>query len=144
MLASAKSESTLNLGQNVIIGGLVVQLIFFGFFIIVSAVFHRRMIATPLHYTIKTTIPWTRYMVVLYFASALIMVRSIYRVAEYVQGSTGVLQSKELFVYIFDGTLMLVCCFLFNIFHPSKILSKSADHQSEDVEMLNETGYRSV
>lgn len=144
MLSSAKSESMMKLGQNVIVAGLVVQIISFGFFIVVSAVFHRRMLATPMHFMVQTTIPWTRYMIVLYSASTLIMIRSIYRVAEYVQGSTGYLQSKEAFVYIFDASLMMICCVLFNIFHPSNILSKSTNGSNEDVEMLNDTGYRNV
>jgi hypothetical protein len=134
----------MKLGQNVIVAGLVVQIISFGFFIVVSAVFHRRMLATPMHFMVQTTIPWTRYMIVLYSASTLIMIRSIYRVAEYVQGSTGYLQSKEAFVYIFDASLMMICCVLFNIFHPSNILSKSTNGSNEDVEMLNDTGYRNV
>ncbi|KAJ5638832.1 hypothetical protein N7528_001222 [Penicillium herquei] len=137
MLSSSKTASGQKLGQDVIVAGLIVQIISFGFFIVVSAVFHRRMLATPMHLMVKTNIPWTRYMKVLYCASALIMVRSIYRVAEYVQGSTGYLQSKEAFVYIFDASLMLICCVLFNVFHPSNILRKSAALGQDDLEMLN-------
>ncbi|KAJ5934303.1 hypothetical protein N7466_003850 [Penicillium verhagenii] len=144
MLATAKSTSSMNLGENIIVGGLFVQVVSFGFFIIISIIFHRRMLATPLHYMVKTQIPWTRYMMVLYAASALILIRSIYRVAEYIQGSTGYLQSKEVFVYICDATLMVICCLLFNAFHPSNILSKSPDvEEREDLEMMNQTGYRS-
>lgn len=145
MLAKATSESSMKLGQNMIIGGLVIQLLFFGFFIIVSVVFHRRMLSTPLHAVAETRIPWTRYMMVLYVASALIMVRSIYRVAEYVQGSTGYLQSHEAFIYLFDAALMFGCCLLFNVFHPSKLLSGSNRVVEDDgLEMMNHRGYKSV
>ncbi|KAJ5654493.1 hypothetical protein N7490_001496 [Penicillium lividum] len=145
MLATAKTTSNVNLGENIIVGGLFVQVISFGLFIIVSIIFHRRMLATPMHALVKTRIPWTRYMKVLYVASALIMVRSIYRVAEYIQGNTGYLQSKEAFVYVFDATLMAICCLIFNVFHPSDILSKTRDiEEREDLEMMTQGGYRTV
>jgi hypothetical protein len=125
-----------------IVVGLFVQILFFGFFMIVCLVFHRRMLATPLHAAGDTRIPWTRYMKVLYIGSVLVLVRSIYRVAEYVQGSDGFLQSKEVFIYVFDAALMFICCLLFNFFHPSKILSGYHKTQDgPDVELLNHGGY---
>ncbi|KAJ5636655.1 uncharacterized protein N7484_009968 [Penicillium longicatenatum] len=143
MLATAKTTSSVSLGENIIVAGLFVQVISFGVFILVSIIFHRRMLMTPMHLLVKTRIPWTQYMRVLYSGSALILVRSIYRVAEYIQGNSGYLQSKEVYVYVFDTTLMVICCLLFNYFHPSDILSKSHDiEEREDLEMMNQAGYR--
>jgi uncharacterized membrane protein YhaH (DUF805 family) len=145
MLATAKTKSKIDLGNNMIVAGLFVQILFFGFFIVVSLVFHVRMLKTPLHAVGDSRIPWTRYMKVLYFASTLVMIRSIYRVAEYVQGTDGYLQSKEAFIYVFDATLMFICCLLFNAFHPSNILSGYQKTEANpDLEMLNHgeyTGY---
>lgn len=141
MLATAKDQSKVKLGNNMIVVGLFVQILFFGFFIVVSVVFHRRMLATPMHAAGDTRIPWNRYMKVLYTASVLVLIRSIYRVAEYVQGSNGFLQSKEAFIYVFDAALMFVCCLLFNFFHPSKILVGYRKTQGDpDLEMLNHGG----
>jgi uncharacterized membrane protein len=64
------------------------------------------------------------------------MIRSIYRVIEYAQGSGGSLQSKEAFVYVFDAALMLACCIIFIILHPSKMLGEQGYQKSEDLEML--------
>lgn len=98
-----------------------------------------------MHAKVKTKIPWTRYMVVLYFINGLIMIRSIYRVTEYVQGSNGFLQSNEVFIYIFDATLMFTCCLIFNLFHPSRILCLSHDaDESGDLEILNSNGYKNL
>ncbi|KAJ5189042.1 hypothetical protein N7491_005366 [Penicillium cf. griseofulvum] len=142
MLATAKDKSKVKLGNNMIVVGLFVQILFFGFFIVVCLVFHRRMLATPSHAAGDTRIPWTRYMKVLYMGSVLVLVRSIYRVAEYVQGSGGFLQSKEVFIYVFDAALMFICCLLFNFFHPSKILSGYHKAQDgPDVELMNHGGY---
>ena len=62
-------------------------------------------------------------MLVLFAASLLIMVRSIFRVAEYLQGFDGYLLSHEAYLYIFDGLLMWLNMLLFNWLHPAEILS---------------------
>jgi hypothetical protein len=58
---------------------------------------------------------------VLFTASALIMIRSVFRVIEYVQGTNGYLLSHEIYLYIFDAALMCGAVVLFNIVHPSQI-----------------------
>ncbi|KOC12297.1 RTA1 domain protein [Aspergillus flavus AF70] len=142
MLAKANSQDSVKLGENMIIGGLFIQIIFFGFFIVVAIVFHRRMLSTPMHHMVVTEVPWNQYMKILYTVSILIMIRSIYRVAEYVQGSSGYLQSKEAFIYVFDAALMFACCIILNWWHPSKIVSsRKKVENSGDHEMLNNTHY---
>ncbi|KAF7718087.1 Uncharacterized protein PECH_002424 [Penicillium ucsense] len=135
-LANAKTPDQVKMGEHMILGGLFVQLFFFGFFIVASVIFHRRMAASPLRYMGDSTIPWIRCMKVLYAVSGLIMVRSIYRVIEYAQGSDGTLQSKEAFLYVFDGTLMLICCLVLVVFHPSKLLGGQTYQKADEVEML--------
>jgi high-affinity Fe2+/Pb2+ permease len=140
LLASAKTQDKVNMGENMIIAGLFVQILFFGFFMIVSVIFHRRMLATPMHHVMSAELPWNHYMKILYTVSLLIMVRSVYRVAEYVQGSDGYLQSKEVFIYVFDAALMFACCIILNVSHPSKLLSHSevGYKVDSDLEMLNQ------
>lgn len=148
MLAKADSKEKKDLGEHMIIVGLFVQILFFGFFIIVSVVFHRRMLATPMHQVVSTQVPWAKYMRVLYLASVLIMARSVYRVAEYVQGSDGTLQGTEAYLYVLDASLMFLCSLIFNCYHPSRILSRRQTKQwesTEDLEMVNNnTAYRSA
>lgn len=147
MLAKADSKEKKNLGEHMIIVGLFVQILFFRFFIIVSVVFHRRMLATPMHQMVSTQVPWTKYMKVLYLASVLIMARSVYRVAEYVQGSDGTLQGTEAYLYVLDASLMFLCS-LINCYYPSRILSSRQTKQWESTEELeimnNNTAYRSA
>jgi hypothetical protein len=57
----------------------------------------------------------------LYAANALIMLRSIFRVVEYIQEREGYLQSKEVFLYIFDAVLMFAVMTILNVVHPSQI-----------------------
>ncbi|KAJ6119863.1 RTA1 domain protein [Penicillium sp. IBT 18751x] len=135
-LSTAKTKDNIDMGENLILAGLIVQIFFFGFFIIVSVIFHRRMLASPMNYVADAGIPWARCMKVLYAVSCLVMIRSVYRVIEYAQGSGGYLQSKEAFVYVFDAALMLGCCIILAILHPSKMLSEKRYQKAEDLEML--------
>jgi hypothetical protein len=123
MLSNAKTTSSQKLGQDIIIGGLCVQIIFFGFFMIVTLLFHRRISINPTPRSMSITVPWKKFIFVLYTVSLFIMIRSVFRVAEYVGGTDGVLQSTEVYVYIFDATLMFTAVSIFSIFHPSRIIA---------------------
>jgi hypothetical protein len=100
MMANAKAQNTINLGNHIIIAGLLIQLIFFGFFIIISIVFHHRMLASPTEASTVVNVPWSRYMMIMYAVNALIMIHSVYRVIEYVQGAQGVLQEHKAYLFI--------------------------------------------
>ncbi|KAH8738425.1 RTA1 like protein-domain-containing protein [Ilyonectria robusta] len=122
-LANADTADARSQGETIIIAGLGVQIIFFGLFIITTVLFHRRINAEPTEKSMTLTVPWRRLLTVLYATSMLILVRSVFRVIEYIMGRDGVLQSKEVFIYIFDILLMSGVAIVFNWFHPSKIMS---------------------
>ena len=118
---AGKTTTAVRNGQHIVIGGLVVQILFFGFFIIVALVFNLRINKAPTARAASHNIPWKKHLHALYYASALIMLRSIFRVVEYVQGNAGYIMSHEAFLYIFDSVLMLCVMVLLNIVHPSEI-----------------------
>ena len=124
LLAKAKDADAVKMGENIIIGGLGIQIVFFGFFAICACIFHYRVRVCPTTISTTISVPWERQLYVLYAASAFIMIRSLFRVAEYVTGSDGVLMSNEVYIYIFDATLMALMTIIFNIFHPSKAVSE--------------------
>ena len=124
MLATAKSESSLKLGNNVIIGGLIIQVLFFGFFMTVAAIWHVRMTRAPTLRSMMVTVPWQKFITILYAASIFIMVRSVFRVAEYVQGTNGSLQKTEVYLYVFDACLMFITMTIFAVYHPSSVINK--------------------
>jgi ABC-type multidrug transport system fused ATPase/permease subunit len=114
----------MKLGEHVIIVGLFIQIIFFGFFVVILVIFHKRIVANPTTGSIACTVNWKRYLFILYFASAMIMIRCIYRVVEYIQGQTGAFQHHEYYAYMFDALLMFQVMIVFMIFHSSQILSR--------------------
>lgn len=122
MLASGNGSNTAT-AQNIILGGLFIQVIAFGFFIFVALLFHKRMHANPTYKSTQPDMPWQKHMKVLYSVSLLIMVRSVVRVVEYIQGNDGYILSHEIFLYVFDATLMFIAIAIFNLVHPSEMIS---------------------
>jgi hypothetical protein len=126
MLANAKDPSTAKLGNNIILGGLILQVLFFGLFIAVAGTFHKRMQAdTLLTSSSSLLLPWARYLMILYLASFLIVVRCVFRIAEYAGGQDGVLLSTELYLYVFEAALMFLVMFIFNVQHPCIIVGRN-------------------
>ncbi|KAJ3952436.1 hypothetical protein N0V92_011119 [Colletotrichum tropicale] len=142
MLATAKDTDAVKLGENIIVGGLGIQILFFGFFMVVTLIFHMRLSRNPTPKTYTLSTPWKGLLWVLYGTSLMIMVRSLFRVAEYVQGSGGELQSKEMYIYVFDALLMGLTSVLFNWFHPSRVINNrdTSLKQVSSSEVLSE-GY---
>jgi hypothetical protein len=84
----ASGGNSVNTGKNVVVGGLVLQIIFFGIFVLAAALFHLRILQHPTQRSYDVPF-WKKHMASLYVVSILIFVRSIVRVVEYVQGYTG-------------------------------------------------------
>ncbi|KAK0755480.1 hypothetical protein N5P37_011988 [Trichoderma harzianum] len=130
MLASAKTnKAEFDAGNNIIIGGLVLQLLWFGLFVVIALIFHRRMILAPTARSHQADIKWRSYLHALYAASALIIIRNIFRLIEYCQGSNGYLLTTEVFVYCLDALPMFLVVAWFLWKYPgemSPLLQKQA------------------
>ena len=116
----ASSDPTQSqLGSHIILAGLILQIIIFGFFVIVGLVFHRRLIAMPTSHSRDPSLPWKKYLYILYITCGLITFRSIVRVAEFVQGFQGETYTHEVFLFVFDAVPMAAVMVIFNIWNPS-------------------------
>lgn len=140
MLAKAKDQDAVKLGNWIVTGGLIIQIAFFGFFIFVAGFFNYRLYKIPTNASLAPGRPWQKYLFVLYATSGLIMVRSTFRVVEYIGGQDGVLLSTESYLYIFDAALMFVAMAIFNFWHPSGIIPRK---RAGDVEVMDEDEARS-
>ncbi|KAL4878280.1 RTA1 like protein-domain-containing protein [Aspergillus karnatakaensis] len=110
-----------DMGENIIVGGLFVQIAFFGFFVICSFIFQRRISGNATALGNASTTPWLKHLWALYGSSALILVRSIFRVVEYLQGYDGYLLRNEAFIYVLDALLMWFVLVIFVVIHPSEV-----------------------
>jgi hypothetical protein len=108
-------------GEHIIVGGLVIQILFFAFFIVTATHFDWKLKKYPIPRACSPDIPWRRHLNVLYTTSCLIMIRSMFRLIEYIQGNNGYLLHHELYLYIFDSLLMFLTMVTFNVVHPQEI-----------------------
>lgn len=131
--------SSYELGEHITVAGLAVQLLFFSFFMVTCVTFHYRIRKNPTAKVIEVSghgngTPTRRWEVVLfglYTASILILVRSIFRLIEYAQGNSGYLISHEVFMYVFDATLMFLAMLVMNICHPTTLLIGSRKNYND-------------
>ncbi|KAK3618910.1 hypothetical protein LTR56_024338 [Elasticomyces elasticus] len=139
-LMSSSHATTAATGSHIVLAGLLVQILIFGFFVLVAAVFHRRMKAKSTAKvasiaTLKNKTQWQKYLYLLYGTSALVLVRNSARVAEFIEGSEGFIILHEVFLYVFDAVPMLVVSFAFNFWYPGQFASRP---EAEDgVEMTS-------
>ncbi|MCJ1432537.1 hypothetical protein MMC27_001894 [Xylographa pallens] len=108
-------------GEKVVIAGLAVLVASFGLFVFVALVFDLRMQRAPTARSRESGLDWRMDLRALYIGSALIFVRSIFRLVEYSQGNMGWLIEHEWTFYVFDSVLMLAVMVLFNVLHPSHV-----------------------
>ncbi|KAJ5471327.1 hypothetical protein N7530_008684 [Penicillium desertorum] len=123
-LSSAKTQSKIATGQNIIIVGLFIQIAFFGLFVVTTGVFHYRLRKCRDCVSMSAiTVPWVKCLFILYTASLFIMIRSIFRAVEYITDTDGLLMSTEVYLYVFDAALMFLTMITFNIFPPKTLLT---------------------
>lgn len=109
------------MGEKVILGGLFLQLAFFGLFMLAAMTVQIRLNRRPTEMSLCR--PWRRHMWSLYAVSLCIFVRSIVRFIEYAQGFSGYIISHEIFLYVFDGLLISVAMVTLNCVHPSEVVA---------------------
>ena len=119
-----------DLGQKIIIGGLFVQIIMFSIFLVTSIVFHSKASKQSTALIFSSIVNWRRYLHILYITSILILVRSIFRVVEYLQGHDGYLTSHEIFLYIFDALLMFLVMLIFAVWYIGDLKRKTVGMHS--------------
>lgn len=122
---TASSNPTLGtIGKAMVITGLAFQLISFAIFTLTALLFHMRLRAAPTPRSYQVDHRWVTGLYMLYGISAMIIVRSIFRIVEYVMGQDGYLLGHEWTLYIFDTVLMFACAIIFYYFYPSNLVLK--------------------
>ncbi|KAJ2993499.1 hypothetical protein NUW58_g1820 [Xylaria curta] len=109
------------LSENIVIAGLVLQILFFGFFVVCSVVFHRRYEAYSTYVATTPNFDWRGMVNMLYWTSGLILARCIFRLIAYGTGADGYLLNNEWPLYIFDSLLMVITMGIFYWWYPSNV-----------------------
>jgi RTA1 like protein len=134
LMASGDSKK-LKMGQDIILGGLFLQIILFGVFVLASIIFHLRMRKNPTRKSFDPELKWKKTLYILYTVSAIIMVRNIFRVVEYIGGRDGPLLRVEWPIYVFDAVLMAATMAVFLYGYPSAIRPKILDSENSSTEL---------
>jgi len=133
------SASTSRLGEKVTIVGLVLQILVTVYFLIAAATFHRRINASPTVVSGHINKQLVRNLQTIYTASVFILVRNIFRVAEFAEGFDGAVSKSEAYIYVFDATLMALVVWVFIVVHPGRLQRAVRKMKSEDQSELNES-----
>lgn len=134
----SSGASGMKTGEKIIIGGLFLQILFFGLFFVVAILFQIR--GKEHLASLASGVPWRKHLHALYATSILILVRSIFRVVEYIQGNGGYLLRHEVFLYVFDAVLMFTVMAVLNVSHPGDIailLKEQWKEQTQELEVLS-------
>ncbi|KEY69609.1 hypothetical protein S7711_06236 [Stachybotrys chartarum IBT 7711] len=132
-----------NTAKWVILIGLLVQIGFFGLFMLTALVFNLRFRALGPPRTTTTGISWTRILYMLYSVSALVMGRSIFRVIEYAMGVDSYLFQHEWPLYSFDAALMLLAMITWGLLYPGDLNLRSQINRKtfEEIQMNRQADY---
>lgn len=125
------TADSMELGENIILAGLFVQIVIFGLFAVTAAIFHVRFRRYRLTATVDYGSKWGQTMVMLYVVSVLIMTRSIFRVVEYFMGQDGYPLRNEWTLYVFDAVLMFGVVAVFSWRFPSDLSPKKLNDEIE-------------
>ncbi|KAH8199204.1 hypothetical protein TruAng_006610 [Truncatella angustata] len=129
--------SQAQLGQTVVIIGLVLQVVMFGLFWATAAVFHIRMRHDPSVIYISVDIKWQETLCMLYGVSALIMIRSVFRIVEFVMGADGYLLRNEWAMYLFDSVPMWLVMAVFWQWFPDTISNHNSFYSVTSMTVLD-------
>lgn len=119
-------SDTVKIGEYMVIGGLAIQIISFGLFLLTAIIFQIRIAKQPTQASYHVKAPWKQTLYMLYAVSILILIRSAFRVIEFIQGQDGYALRHEWTLYVFDSVPMILVTMLFYFRYPSKIIPQTA------------------
>ncbi|RHZ64684.1 hypothetical protein CDV55_107581 [Aspergillus turcosus] len=98
---AAGTLDAMEIGKHIVIISLAIQLLWFGFFILITSLFHWRA---------------------LYAACVFILIHSVFQVIEFVQGNTGFIMSHEYLLYIFNVVLIALAGIMLVLIFPGSFI----------------------
>lgn len=133
------NPDTIHIGNPIVVTGLILQVLLFIVFVVVSMKFHGRFRTHLKETGASCEVPWTTYLHVLYSMSLAILVRNIYRIVEYIMGQNGYLMENEWPTWAFDSAPMFIVMVVFLIWYPGVL---QPPPEEESIELDSEMGSR--
>ncbi|KAI1384711.1 RTA1-domain-containing protein [Hypoxylon trugodes] len=126
------AANNLNMGKNVALAGLAIQIAAFGLFSIIAVRFHfisqrfehslqsRLAVAKGREAEINTK--WRFLLYAVNISCLFVLIRSVYRVVEFAQGPLGVVTQKEFYMYVLDALPVFLVTLAFCVIFPGSFL----------------------
>ncbi|KAJ3019752.1 hypothetical protein HKX48_001810 [Thoreauomyces humboldtii] len=120
-LIDASSVSKYNMGRNILLGGLILQIVSFGIFALAVCHFDARTRSAAVAGREK----WSPLLNAMHVNSVLILARSVFRILEFAQVAS-TLETTEAYFYVFDSLLIVIATALLVYYHPGKHVPRTA------------------
>ncbi|KAJ7036790.1 RTA1 like protein-domain-containing protein [Mycena alexandri] len=139
-ISASHNPSTAKLGTDIALVGLILQAVSFGLFTIILLVFAFRVQKhfpdawrpkNPRPFKILSREPIDDWRILFYMMCVTcvgILIRSIFRVAEFAQGYSGYITTHEGFFYIFDTVPLWIAMTLYCVVWPTRALVERPGH----------------
>jgi hypothetical protein len=127
-ILSTNHPSLATTAKWVVLVGLGIQLVAFALFGLTALAFHARIIRRPTTASFQVDQKWRKTLQMLYGVSALVIVRSVFRLIEYAGGEDGYLLSHEWPLYAFGTLTMLAVAVISFYVYPSNIVKDKGNH----------------
>lgn len=122
IVASANTQSQANKGKNIVLVGLSIQLVTFGFFVLASSRFSFVLRSKLRNESLPHDTNWPLMLIVINTSSVIILIRSISRFLQYVLGVHNVLSDSEAYFYCLDAVPIYFVVVAFICFYPAQYL----------------------
>lgn len=131
--------SMADMGQKIMLIGLFVQLLFFGFFLFISIVFYMRLRNTSAAFKVPQygRFGWTALLKLMYCAAVVIILRCVFRIVEFAQGHSGYLASHEVYMYIFDTLPMFGVQIMFHFIRANSVFGRGRLEKLQNGSAIN-------
>ncbi|KAF9027742.1 RTA1 like protein [Hymenopellis radicata] len=153
--SAADNEADANKGGNVMLGGIVFQLVVITFYALFAAEFIWRYytdrpvssfsktseysIDKPAHFRGVLSRKLSLMLIALVFEAVFLYIRAIYRTIELSDGWNGKIISTQVYFNVFDGAMIVLAIYTLNLFYPGFLLAEPKpvqdDQRTIDVEM---------
>ena len=125
------------LGNDIVIAGLGIQVLFFGLFIVTAVIFQIRIARFPTAESYNNPdVPWKQSLWGLYAMSVFVLIRSVFRVVEYSLGYDGYALEHEWTLYAFDSVPMFFVMVVFLWKYPNRLRLPPKDGEARIVELV--------
>ena len=123
ILPASGDPQAIKNARIILLAGLITQFVALALFMFTCwHAFRRIQRNSPWPLVADPIVKWQRYFFVIEFVTVLMIVRSVVRSIEYLQGEGGFIISHEAFVYVFDALLMFIVMAMLGIVHPGRLV----------------------